>query len=75
VAEDRNRRKEGKAEESTKSIPRPSLDERNIWRSEWNRNREKKIRIGDNPIPSNRLGSYRLQSRQMISGEERKKNN
>lgn len=34
---------------------------------------EKKIRVGDDPIPSDRLGSYRLQSRQMISGEERRK--
>jgi len=35
--------------------------------------RKKKIRIGDDPILSDRLCSYRLQSRQMISGEEKKK--
>lgn len=74
MAEDKNRRKEEKADEPTKLIPSPSLDERNIWgRMERKERKKKKIRIGDDLILSDRLCSYRLQSRQMISGEERER--
>lgn len=73
MAEDGNRRKEEKTDEPTKLIPSPRLVERNILGAEWNGQRGKKIRIGDDLILSDRLCSYRHQSQQMISGEEREK--
>jgi hypothetical protein len=68
VAEDGNRRKEEKADEPTNSIFSPRLVERRILGPmEWKG--KKKKRVGDDLILSDRLCSYRFQSRQMISRE------